>query len=221
MKFFTWNVTISTREDIDEIVCENIVRYVKKKCRYAYVVREMATKWHLHAVLCFKEAIEKKHFEETMWDKVKHAHPTSIKKVALKSTVCYNHAWFDQYLRKDKTTKVLFEHMDRDEFVKFFPSEAEQEELAECKAKNKVSTQDAKDPYYAKLEEKWIEHSPEDDSFESAYSFLQYAMNVERSMTVMSDVRKISQVALALHRYRTQATDCPPEAKRYYNNIVF
>lgn len=216
MKFYTWCITVSTVEDIDEVVCDNIVSYLKKKCRYGYVVREMAKKWHLHATVCFKDRIEKKHFEETIWDKVKHAHPTSIKKIALKSNVCYNHKWYDAYLRKDEETKVLWEAVDREDFVKFFPTQEEQDELSEAKSKGKPVFGDAKDPYYTKLEAGWIEYTT-DDSYESAYSYLQYAMNVERSMTVISDVRRLCQMALALHRFRTHAIDCPPDAKRFYN----
>lgn len=216
MKFYTWEITLSTVEDVDTVVCENITHYLKKKCRFGLVVREMSKKWHLHAVVCFKDKIEKKHFEETIWEKVRVVHPTSVKKIALKSTVQHDHDWSQNYLKKTDTPTVFWDNVDREEWSKFFPTDEEQTELQEASVKKKPMAGDAKDPFYTKLEEKWIEYTT-DDSYESAYSYLQYAMNVERSMSVISDVRRLCQMALALHRFRTHAIDCPPDAKRFYN----
>jgi len=216
MKFHTWRITVSTAEDIDRMVADSIVSYLKKKCRYGYVCLEMAKKLHLHAVVCFVSPIEKKHFEETIWDKVHKRHSSSIKRIALKSNVQYDHMWVDDYLQKDPTRTVLWDKVDKKDWAQFYPTQEQQDELKAAYEAKKPVAGESKDPYFTKLEAMWIEHTT-DESYESAYKFLKYAMNVERSIQVMKDPRALMQTALALHHFRTKNVDVPADAIRFYN----
>lgn len=204
MKFHTWQITVSTVEDLDRTVAEDITAYLKKKCHYGLVVLEHSTKWHLHASVCFKSPIEKKHFEETIWLKVEKAHPTSRKRVALVSTVQYTTLWITEYLKKDCDRVILWDKMDLAEFTLKFPTETEQAQLKELKAAKKPDPSEAKDPRFARFEIGWISYST-DVSYEGALKYLQYAMNVERSMSVIVDPRRLHQTAWALFQYRAHS----------------
>lgn len=197
---------MSVKEDLDPDVAKDIVGYLKKKCRYGFVVLEQSAKWHMHAVVCFTSPIEKKHFEQTLWGKCEKAHPTSIKRIALKSVVQHDHDWITNYLQKDSAKRVLWQKYDEEEYTKFFPSQEEQAELIAAAASNKPSSSEAKDPRMTRLESEWIEYST-DDSYESACRFLNYSMNVARTMPCICDSRRLNQLAWTLHRYRTHAVE--------------
>lgn len=214
MRFSTWEITISTKEDVHINCARDVVAYLKKKCAYGFVVLERSSKWHLHAAVCFKQPMEKKHFEETIWAKVEKFHADSIKRYALKSTVQSDHDWRDNYLAKTTDRQILWDHYVKDEYDKCFPSKLEQAELQNAAEAKRPIAGDAKDPYYAKLESEWEEYTTE-DSYESALKFLHYSMNVARTMRVIADPRRIQQTAWALHRYRTKAMEPTYAEKRY------
>jgi len=214
MKFHTWLITLSPREDIDRTCAEEVVKYLKCKCRYGYVVLEHAAKWHLHAAVCFKSPIEKKHFEATIWSKIEKFHSSSIKRIALKSTVQFNHDWHTQYLQKDSNRIVIWNKYDIDDYSKFFPTEEEQVELQLAKDAKAPMAAESVDPYYARLEREWEEYSPE-VSYEEAVKFLQYSMYVSRTARVISDQRRLHQTAFALFKYRAHDISLSVEAVRY------
>lgn len=214
MKLFTWLITVSTKEDLDRSSADEIVSYLKKKCRYGYVVLEFSSKWHLHAAVCFKGPIEKKHFEETIWSKVERTHPTSIKRVALKSTVQYNHGWIDEYLQKDVQKVILWHSYDPEEYAKYFPTQEEQDDLRHAlEARAPVATE-AKDPRFARLEQGWIEYSST-VTYIDALKYLEYSMYQERSMPVITDQRRLHQTAWCLYKYRSRDLNPSVEAVRF------
>lgn len=207
MKFHTWLITVSTKEDLDATASAAIADYFKKKCRYGYVVLEHASdtlRLHLHASVCFKQPAAKKDFEATLWKHIFPVHPTAIKRIAVKSTVQYNDKWIQEYLQKDSTKQVLW-HVMGDDYASFYPSKEEQEALKASKTVGKMLPGDSKDPWFAKHEIDWEEHSPDDSSYESAIVYLKYKMNVERSMPVIKDRRRLREAAWALHEYRTHS----------------
>ena len=71
--------------------------------------------------------MEKKHFGETIWDKVHVAHPTSIKRIALMSTVQPDHDWAQNNLQKTDTETIFRNHVDFDEWKKFLPTKEQQD----------------------------------------------------------------------------------------------
>jgi len=219
MKLHTWEITISTKEDFDEDAAACVVAYLRKKCRYGFVAYELSRKWHLHAAVCFKQAIEKKHFEETIWEKVAKYHSTSIKRVALKSIVQYDHDWRDSYLRKSSDTKILWDEYKTEDYTKFFPSKDEQEELVAAKETKTTAAKDTKDPRFTKYLQAWTEYTT-DDTYESAVKWFKYAMYVEQTMPVIFDKRRLCQLAFALHEMRTKTIEPCAEEKRYGNQMV-
>lgn len=217
-KFHTWLITLSTVEDIDMDVARDIVAYLKKKCKYGYCITETATKRHLHAAVCFKIEIAKKHFEETIWSKVEKHHPTSIKRIALKSTVQYDFKWVTEYLLKDSTRTVLWEKVDEEDWMKFFPTPEQQEILQTAKAAGLPVTA-IKDMRMTHLETGWIAYS-DDVSYLGAVKYLMYAMNVERSIHVITDIRRLNQTAWALYTYRAHLIEPCMESVRYGNQMI-
>jgi len=115
--------------------------------------------------------------------------------------VQYNHDWYNEYLRKDSDTSILWDKYEIEEYNKYFPTLQQQEELVAASASKKSLTADAKDPRFAALEARWEEYSTE-VTYESAVKFLKYTMNVERSIQVIVDPRRLCQTAWALYEYR-------------------
>lgn len=218
MKFYTWLITISTKEDLEPVVSDGILTYLKKKCRYGYVVLEHASatlRLHMHACVCFKNPIEKKHFTDTIWQHVKPRHPSAIKTVAVKATVQYNDQWYREYLQKDLCKSVLWQHIG-DDYPKFYPTQEEQEQLIAAKALGKQALGEAKDPWFAKHEVLWEEHSPDDASYESAVLYLRYCMHDARTMPLMKDRRRLRDTAMSLHEYRTRFVGITTADRNYY-----
>ena len=160
----------------------------------------------MHAAVCFKHSIEKKHFEETIWEKVIKYHPSSIKRVALKSVVQYDHDWHDDYLQKTEDKQVLWDSDAKDDYAKFFPTPEEQSDLVAAKESQTVSAKDTKDPRFTRYLQEWTAYST-DDTYESAVKWFKYAMYVERSMQVIYDKRRLCQIAFALHEMRTHSIE--------------
>ena len=214
MKLHTWELTVSTKGDIDDDCVGGIVAYFKKKCRYGFVVLEYAAKWHLHAVVCFKQPIEKKHIEETVWEKVKKYHPDSIKTKALKTVVQYDHDWRSNYLQKDEHKKVLWDHYHEEDYTKFFPSKEEQEKLIKAKESRTMAASDHKSPVFQRYLQMWTNYSTQ-DTYEAAVEWFKYAMYVECSIPIMVDQRRMRQNAWALHEFRTKNTKVTAEDRTW------
>lgn len=209
MKFHTWQITVSTAEDLEKDASDGIVDYIRKKSRYGYVVLEHASatlRLHMHICVCFKQPIASKHINETLWSHVAPRHPTAIKTVALKTTVQYNMKWYDDYLLKDPDRTVLFEKMSGD-YINYFPTQEEQQALIAAKAAKRPISNDSKDPWFSRHEVAWEEMYPSDASYQSAVRYLNYCMNTARSMPVIKDRRRFCETAWALHRYRTHAIE--------------
>jgi len=219
MRLHTWEITISTVEDFDEDCARAVVAYFKKKCRYGFVAYECSRKWHLHAAVCFKQPMEKKHFEETIWQKVEKYHPTSKKRMALVSVVQYDHMWRDDYLRKSKDTKVLWDEYKSEDYAKFFPSQEEQDELKLAKETKTMAAKDTKDPRFTRYLQMWTEYST-DETYEGAVKWFKYAMYVEQTIMVIPDKRRLCQLAFALHEMRTKTIEPCHEERRYGMQMV-
>lgn len=208
---------MSTKEDIAPESSSGITSYLKKKCKYGYIVLEHSPetlRLHLHACVCFKVKIEKKHMEESVWKHVYPHHRDSIKIYALKSTVQYNDKWLTEYLQKDSSKEVLWHDIGSD-YSLFYPSKEEQEQLIAAKKVGRPVSSDAKDPWMAKHEMQWEEYAPSDDSYKSAYRYLSYQINVARTMPAIRDERRLCDAAWALHRYRTHAIEPTTYALNY------
>lgn len=214
MKFYTWLFTIRTKGPLDRACADEVVSYLKKKCRFGYVVLEVSPELHLHASVCFKSPIEKKTFEETVWSKLERTHPDSIKRVALKSTVQYNHHWIDEYLQKDNERIVLWHKYEHVEYANYFPTAEEQAELVRSAEARAPLPTEAKDPRFARLEQGWTEYSSS-VTYIDAVKYLEYSMYQERSMPVITDQRRLHQTAWCLYKYRSRDLNPSVEAVRF------
>lgn len=219
MRFHTWEITVSTVEDFDEDSARAVVAYLKKKCRYGFVAYECSRKWHLHAAVCFKQPMEKKHFEETIWEKIEKYHPTSKKRIALVSVVQYDHMWRDDYLRKSADTKVLWDDYKSEDYAKFFPTQEEQDELKLAKETKTMAAKDTKDPRFTRYLQMWTEYST-NDTYEAAVKWFKYAMYVEQTIQVIPDKRRLCQLAFALHEMRTKTIELCHEEKRFGEQML-
>jgi hypothetical protein len=137
----------------------------------------------------------------------------------LKSTVQYDHDWYDCYLRKADDTNILWDSYGKDDYTKFFPTQEEQEELVLAKETKTMAAKDTKDPRFTRYLQAWTEYST-DESYESAIKWFKYAMYVEQSMQVIFDKRRLCQLAYALHEMRTKTIEPCAEEKRYGNQMI-
>lgn len=206
MKLSTFRITVSVPDHLCDTAISRIATWVSKKCVYYHVVTEHGTsgKKHLHAAIVLKTPAEGNNVLGYWWKIVQEFHPTAIRRYAMDKKVMYDHVWYDDYLRKEDAVVVVASKYTRDEVAKYFPSETEQESLMNHVVEG--TSDDDKDKYFGALERTWIEYNPnvEEVTFLNAVSFLKYRMNVERTMNVISDPRRLNQTAWALYQYRAR-----------------
>lgn len=220
LKIRTYLATFSPKEDVDETLIKILKKHAEKHLYgYAVIERGQSGKKHLHMCLCGHVAKELKHWREPFAKLMKKYHPSCYMKKALVLTTQYNHKWYDEYLLKEVDREVIYDNYNREAVGECFPSQEVQDRLQAIRAHSNIG-----DKFYSGHEERWIEHSPDDTSYESACEYFQYRMYVERDMTVIADKRRLGQIAWALYEYRNHivkpCVELLNHASRMSGNVV-
>lgn len=220
MKLNTFRLTISVPGDLDDEVVKRVVSYCEKKCHYAYVVVEHGAnvRRHLHAAVCLKVPMEGNNLLGYMWKIVQAHHPDALRRRAVNKHVMYDHAWYDEYLRKESDVEVHYAKYDKDGVAAYFPSEEAQTELMSVVEGAEPAR--IADKYYDRLEREWIEYSPDGSTFRNAVEFLNHIMFVARTERCIADTRRFSQVAYCLFRYRNKIANADAGSLRWYTDCT-
>ena len=220
MKVSALRITVSVPGDLSEVCSRAIVQWAQKKCLYAHIVCETGAnaKRHLHAAVVLKVPAEGNNVVGYLWKIVQQYHPTAIRRVAMNKHVMYDHAWYDEYLTKEKHVEVLYSQYDRQEVSRHFPTIAQQEELMSHVLEG--TTDKPADPYMERLEREWIEYEPNDSEYTDACRFLNYIMFVARTERCISDDRRFNQVAWTLYKYRNKRLEVDAESINYGNRMT-
>lgn len=200
IKVRTYLATFSPKEDLEEELIKALKKHAEKHLyAYAVIERGHSGKKHLHMCLCGHVAKELKHWREPFAKLMKKYHPSCYMKKALVTTTQYNHKWYDEYLLKEVDREVLYDNYNRELVGTHFPPQEIQDRLQAIRATSNLG-----DKFYSGHEERWIEHSADDASYESACEYFQYRMYVQRDMTVIADKRRLGTMAWALYEYRNR-----------------
>lgn len=131
----TFKLTISVKEDISDECVTNVMKYLTKICSSLFAVVEFGAgdRKHFHAALLFKTAPAQLKKWKSMFykERVQPYHPDSLARIAVTCITMYNHGWYDEYLRKEDKSQIIFDSYDRDAFEAAFPDEATQSALKE------------------------------------------------------------------------------------------
>ena len=221
MKLNCFIVTVSTKDDVSAAVSEALVRYIQKKCYYAYAVAERDSKGvrHLHAAITMKVSTEKNDLVGYFWKLVQPHHPDSIRKYAIDVHAQHDHRWYDEYLKKQVDVEVLYDKYDAVEVAKFFPTDGQQEELMQAVVTGR-SAGSVGDKYIDDLVKQWTEYDPTGSDYEDAGKFINYRMYVARDMTCIRDVRRLSQLCWTMFCYRTHRIENSTEFIRLGNQMT-
>lgn len=221
MKLSTFRLTVSVPDHISDTVISRIASWCSKKCVYYHVVTEYGTsgKKHLHAAVVLKVPAEGNNVLGYLWKIVQDCHPTAVRRHAMNKHVMYDHVWYDEYLRKESGVTVVASKYDRDEVAKYWPTSEEQDALMNHVVD--ATTDEDKDKFFGALERAWLEYNsdPTECTFLNAVTFLKYRMNVERTMNVISDPRRMNQIAWALYQYRGKII-APDVVNTRYQHIM-
>lgn len=211
--FSTFLITISPKEDIEDLCVQKLCQRFAKLAASLYVVLEhgKSGKKHLHACICAREKKETRRLQNDFWVIVKKFHPTSIGGIAVKVQVMPGPDWIDDYLRKEDDVTIVVNKWVEDEVRPFYPTACEQLALIAA-TKKKIG-----DPYMDVHCLAWEEMFPADSSYCSAICYLRTRMNVTRDMRVIQDLRRLRQFAMALHHYRERVAYVLPGDKRFYD----
>lgn len=198
-----FNLTISVKEDISDECVKAVTKYLKKACKWYYIVLEQETsKRHLHACIFFPKPQDKKKLRENIWGRyVKEYHSTSIGKFAVHIQASPGRKWLDEYLKKEETVQVLENELPENLDDLEFPPQDIQEQL--MKAKEEVA-----DVFYLAHEVKykeWLKEQVWVSSTETAHQYFLMRMFVRKDMRVICDSRRVHQMSVALHRYSTDS----------------
>lgn len=200
IKIWTFMVTVSPKDDISSECQERCVQELKKYLSaYAVLERGSSGKLHFHAACCAATCKETKHWKEQWVNIMMKYHPDSNSKKGVDVRVMYDHRWYNEYLRKEQDVYVVYDKYNIDCVTEYFPSQEIQTELQTISSKCCVG-----DDYMVKLEARWIEYSPDGASYEDAVEFLKWRMNCQRDMQVITDKRRLCNLAFALYEFRNK-----------------
>lgn len=209
----TFLITISPKGDVSEQCQKSILKWVDRNACHAYVVAErgQSGQRHLHLALAFEIPRSKHNLHDDIWKRhVKKWHGDSIGKYAVVVTNMYNHDWYDSYLRKEEGVEVLIDNYDSAAVCDMFPT-AEQQELFKALTGKRIA--DAAIHEHCAL---W-EDTTYSVSVAGALFYLRERMFIHRNMMVISDERRLRQLALALYRYRAQDIRLSHEDDEFLN----
>lgn len=212
-KYSTYLITISVKGDLDDECAKDIKTYLAKKCRWIYAVLEYADKWHMHAACCYKNPTNAKSIKDSLWEKVKEYHADSVRKHAIHLSVMYNHNWFDTYLHKSESTKVLIDDYDKEQVGKLFPSIEQQEAL--IKITKTTPGEAALCPFWQRLLTGYEEHASE-YTYKTAIEYIKYCMVITYEIKPITDPRKYRQMAAMLVMLKTKDYSMSHGDERYY-----
>ena len=196
-------VTISTKGDVEHECVQKLVAHWSKCTAHAFVVSEFGEngKLHLHAVLLYKENRLRCKLHENLWTRfVKPFHPDSIGEYAVVVQVCPGNKWYDDYLRKESDSTVLFDSYDREAAEAYFPSQAVQEALMEHGNRKGMAA-----PHVDKRVAAWAASAFE-NSPAGALTYLQHCMYVEKTMVPLDDLRRLTSKSVMYWKYRNGHT---------------
>lgn len=212
----SFHVTVSTKEDLSDLALCEVKKWLEKHCHLCYCVTERGEsgKVHLHACIVTNSSRHKKRIQDDLWTKVKKYHPTSIGKFAVKVQINPGNDWYTKYLQKEPDRVVIIDRWDSKEAAKWFPTKEDQAYLISTK-----NTQDASDPFYAGLNQKFclylLKFPVDPVTYDTTCQFMLHSMFVDKNCRVISDPRKYRQIAMALMRYHN-ADSSLNEADRAY-----
>jgi len=213
----TFLVTISVPGDLNDELIKKVCAWVRKQTTNAYVVTEhgASDRLHLHALMVFKESRLSAKIRENLFTRfVKPYHPDAIGRVAVVVTVQYDHKWYDEYLRKEKTSTTHVDTYDRETVTSYFPTLAVQEAL---QTKREISR--SGDRVMSEHLLRWTADTSAAVTPEGALIYFKKRMFVDRDMIIIVDKRKLCQKAYALYELRVgQTTPCVLET-RYLNEF--
>lgn len=193
-------VTVSPKEDITKECQDRCVKELKKYSdAYCVLERGASGKLHLHAACCATTSKETKHWKEQWVAIMIKYHPDSNKKKGVDVRVMYDHRWYDEYLKKEQGVQVIYDKYNCENVGACFPTEEDQTKLQTISHKCVTG-----DKHMAEHEERWIDYSPDDSSYESAVEYFKWRMNYQRDMQVIRDKRHLCNFAYALYEYRNK-----------------
>lgn len=198
----TYRVTISVKGDISD----GLVKWVQKTYfdTNKYVVLEYGQNGqkHMHMLIQFEQAKQKKNLRDVLFRAIKKYHPDSNGKALVLNT-CYNMEWYDTYLRKeDDCIDVDTDNFDAGAFESALPDKATQATLQDAQRRKPIGA------YWLDHEQRWIEFSPDNTSYESAIVYFKTRMYVTRDMEPISNLKKLRDIAYTLWAYRNKAATC-------------
>lgn len=130
----TLKLTISVPGDINEECVEKIVFYLKSIVRFQYTVLEFSQKWHLHSCLCLDTPKDRNNLKRTVWKIVERYHKDADFKWAVRFDCLYNNDWYDTYLQKSESTRVIENTWDSVKVCDYYPSPEDQAKRLEYSA---------------------------------------------------------------------------------------
>lgn len=136
----SFQLTISTKTDVDQRVVDHVRAYCEKKCVFYHVVCEHGDsgKRHLHAMLLYEQPKQKKNIQDQIWKrfvKPYHVDDGSIGAVAVKVQVAPGDDWVREYLKKEEDHEVVTSKWDEQAVQSYFPDEHTQQLLQESAGK--------------------------------------------------------------------------------------
>lgn len=192
-------VTLSVKGDICDETVKRFCKWASKATMYHVVEEFTNDRRHVHALLCYEKAVLAASVQENVYKRfVKPFHPDSIGKFAVKVNANYDNKWITSYLSKETSTKVIVSQYDACREADYYPPKEVQLLL-----QNVNNCHTAVDSFYAEHEVEYLQYIRLRDGStpELAIKYLYDRMHVSRTMRVISDKRRLHQIAFALDRH--------------------
>lgn len=200
-RYSSFAITFRPRDGVTEEHITKFMKYVRRTCKYYYVVTEKVEEArHIHAGLFLNSpktkgavVIDMKRIDPTLDDDEKRNINRGVR-------IQYNFDFIQNYLDKDDDTVLVSKNLPEVQRLDAYWPPREEQRLAQAKK--------AVDSYYANLEALWHIHAPvaTDITKDSVADFLFNMMYSARKIRVMRDDRTIKSTVINLKRYLERAT---------------
>lgn len=195
-EFRTYAITFRPYNGVDEVDVAKFMKWTRKQAEYYHVVTEKeGHAKHIHAALYLRSPKTRSNVS-TMMTRLFKELDSAEKAVMLKGIkIMYNHDWVSSYLAKGDSTEVLGSNLPESGHLEsWYPPKPEERSVVSARKHS---------AYYHELEALWMKYQGPADELNTmnARAFLNRMMNKERCINVISDPKKVKEIAGALVRF--------------------
>lgn len=215
----TFRITLSPVGDITDRTIKQVVTWLKKQ-DYGFAVTERGKngKLHLHMCVCTPQPVDRENIHDSWWKRIRKDYEGSVGRIAVRVDIMYDHKWYEEYLRKEEGSEIVYDNYDKDAVTEKFPSKQQQERYIELKGQPVL-----REHLYDILSTEFKEfaqrncrpHYGPDYSYEEAVRFMKHRMHVLKKQPYYTDERRLRQLCWFLYEHVNQIITPTAEDKNH------